>query len=96
MKKPNFVPEKGSIEINGHKMEYVLRRSKSESAFGIRGSRIFELEMKKDGNITGKYAQGWTKQISDEDEETALFLSYLVDKFGKSRPKKKKEMGCLD
>ena len=96
MKKMNIVPDNGSIEINGYKMEFVMRRSKTESAFGIRGSRIFELEMKKDGNVTGKYAQGWLKQVSEEDEETALLLSYLVDKYGRSRPKKKKEMGCLE
>lgn len=96
MKKLNFVPDKGSIEINGHKMEFVMRRSKAESAFGVRGSRIFELEMKKDGEVTGKYSRGWTKQVPKEDEETALFLSYLVDKYGRSLPKRKREMGYLE
>ena len=96
MKSLNIAPETGAVEINGHKMTATLRRTKTESAFGIRGSRIFELEMKKDGDVTGKYERGWTKQIAKEDEETSLFLSYLIGKYGHSRPRRKKEMGSQE
>lgn len=96
MKKMNAIPEHGALVVNGHKMTSTMLRSKTESAFGVRGSRIFELEIKKDGVLTGRYSRGWTKQIESEDEESTLFLSYLIDKFGKNKPKKKKEMGCLE
>lgn len=96
MKKMSVIPERGALVINGYKMTYAMLRSKAESAFGVRGSRIFDLEIKKDGVTTGRYSRGWTKQIDSEDEESTLFLSYLVDKFGKNRLKKKKEMGCLE
>ena len=95
MKKTRFQAENGKMEINGHLMEWQMMRSKSSSAFGIRGSRIFQLTLKKDGAVIGEYAYGWSKKISDEDEEGALCLSYLVDKYGKDIPRKKKEMGSL-
>ena len=96
MKKMIAYPENGEIVINGHKMTFRMRRTKSESAFGVRGSRIFELEIKKDGEVCGVYARGWTKQIPKEDEECALFLSYLVDRYGKAKKIKKKEMGSQE
>ena len=95
MKKQYYQPENGSIVINGRKMEWVMKRSKVESAFGIRRSRIFYLELKKDGQVVGLFDKGWRidKRIDKDDEEASLCLSYLVDKFGKDIPKKKKEMG---
>lgn len=95
MKKQHFQPENGSIVINGHKMEWTMKRSKTESAFGVRSSRIFYLILKKDGKVIGEYNRGWTigKKVDNEDEEGMLCISYLVDKFGKDSPKKKKEMG---
>ena len=93
MKRLNIHPENGELMVNGHKMTFTMKRSKGESAFGVRGSRIFELEIKKDGNVSGHYERGWIKRIPDEDEESALFLSFLVDKYGKAKKVKKKEMG---
>lgn len=95
MKKQHFQPERGSLVINKQKMAWNMQRSKSSSAFGIRGSRIFELEITKNGKITGVYKKGWTQQIQNEDEESALLLGFLVDKYGKDVPKKRKEMGSL-
>ena len=89
----NIIPENGSMTINGRKMTWMMKRSKAESAFGIRGSRIFELELTKDGDICGKYEKGWYTKIADEDEESNLCLSYLIDRFGKARKIKRKEMG---
>lgn len=96
MKKQHFQPEKGSITIHGHKMEWKMARSKNSSIFGIRGSRIFNLELMKDGNLIGVYDRGWDiskGKLYEEDEEAALCISYLVDKFGKDTPRKRKEMG---
>lgn len=90
-----YPKERGEMTINGHKMTWVMNRSRNESAFGVRGSRIFMLELTKDGDISGKYEKGWTKAIDKDDEETALCLSYLVDRFGRESVKKKKEMGDL-
>jgi hypothetical protein len=84
-----YPEEKGKITINGCQMEWVLRRSKGESCFGIRSSRIFELELKKDGKVTLEYGRGYSKQPDKEDEESALCLNYLLDKYGRSKKKEK-------
>lgn len=84
-----FPEEKGKIVINGHQMEWVFRRSKSESAFGIRGSRIFELTLNKDGKKTLEYVRGYYLKPDQEDEETILCLSMLIDKFGKQKERRK-------
>lgn len=96
MKKVNIPPESGKVMINGHEMEWTMKRSKNESFFGVRGSRIFELTLKKDGKVSGVYEKGWTKRPEKEDDETSLCISFLVDKYGKSKFKKKKEMGSLE
>ena len=92
----NTPPENGEIVINGCKMSWTMKRSKNESFFGIHGSRIFELELKKDGNVVGIYDKGWTKRPSNEDEETGLCISYLTGKYGKNKFKKRKEMGSFE
>lgn len=93
MKRSYQTPENGTLTVNGCKMSWTLKRSKSGSAFGIRGSRIFQLELKKDGNVIGLYDYGWSVKIKEEDEEGALCLNYILDRYGKEAPKKKKEMG---
>jgi hypothetical protein len=85
-----YPEEKGRITINGHPMEWVMRRSKGESCFGIRGSRIFSLQIWKDRGLTLEYGRGYTRQPEKEDEETHLCLNYLLDKFGKNKKKEKK------
>ena len=85
-----YPEENGSVMINGHKMEYTFRRSKGESAFGIRGSRIFYLELKRDGKLSGKYERAWCPKIDNDDEESALCLQYLIREFGKEKRKERK------
>ena len=85
-----YPEEKGKITINGSKMEWALRRSKSESAFGIRGSRIFELTILKNGKKTLEYGRGYSLKPDQEDEETVLCLSMLIDKYGREKRKEKK------
>lgn len=96
MKSRPMPPESGKVTINGHVMSWILRRSKTESFFGIRASRVWYLEIKKDGNVVGVYDRGWTTQIPKEDDESAICLSYILDKYGKAKVKKKKEMGSLE
>lgn len=86
-----YPEEKGKTMINGHQMEWVLRRSKGESCFGIRSSRIFELVLKKDGKVTLEYERGYSKEPDKEDEESVLCLNYLLDKYGRNKKKEKKE-----
>ena len=98
MKKQHYQPESGSMVIMGKKMEWTMKRSKTASAFGVYGSRIFYLELKKDGKVVGLYDRGWSigKKIDKEDEEGTLCLRYLVDKYGYGNPKKKREMGYAE
>ena len=86
-----YPDEYGKATINGHKMEWRIKRSKNESAFGIRGSRIFELELKRDGVVSGEYGRGWSKQISKDDEESTLCLEHILNTFGKEKRKEKKD-----
>lgn len=91
MNKNRYPQESGSMTINGSKMEWIFRRTKGEGAFGIRASRIYQLELKKNGNLVAEYDLGWSKKISDDDEESALCLTYLIDRYGHERVKTKKK-----
>ena len=84
-----YPEEKGNLVINGCKMEWIFRRSKGESAFGVRGSRIFELKILKDGKVTLEYGRGYKAEPDKEDEETALCLSYVIDNYGRNKKKEK-------
>lgn len=86
-----YPEEQGKIEINGHKMEWKMRRSKGESCFGIRGSRIFDLNVWKDSEKTLEYEHGYSMKPEEDDEETKVCLNYLLDKFGKEKKKEKKD-----
>ena len=95
MKKQHYQTENGSLPINGHTMSWSIMRSRTPSAFGIRGSRIFYLELKKDGKTCAVFNRGWDihSKPDKDDEEAALCISYLVDKFGQAAIKVKKERG---
>ena len=88
MRKKTYVDERGNATINNHKMEWRFKRSKGASAFGIKASRIFELDLKKDGVLTGSYDLGWTKRINNEDAESKLCLEHILNTYGKERTKK--------
>ena len=87
-----YPEEKGKMDINGHRMEWILRRSKGESAFGIRGSRVFALKILKDGKKTLEYERGYSMNLKpdQEDEETTLCLNYVLDRYGRAKKKEKK------
>lgn len=86
-----YPDEYGKTTINGHKMEWRFIRSKSESAFGIRGSRIFELEIKRDGIVSAEYGRGWSKQIAKDDEESILCLEHILNTYGKEKERRRKD-----
>lgn len=89
MNSQRYKDQTGGMTINGARMGWTMKCSKGESAFGIRGSRIFELTLTKDGRVVGEYNLGWSMKIPEEDEESALCLAYLVDRFGRNAPRKK-------
>ena len=89
--KDRYPEEKGKLTINGHKMQWSIRRSRNESAFGIRGSRIFDLTILKDGKMAAEYGWGWSKKIAPDDKESALCLSHLIQTYGKEKRKEKKD-----
>ena len=84
------VPEKGSLTINGHEMSYEMMRSKTPSIFGIHGSRIYELNLYRDGTLTADYNRKWLRVPYVEDEESQLAINELINRFGKESVKKKK------
>ena len=98
MRKQQFQNEPGQMTINGEKMSWVIRRTKNQSAFGLRGSRIFYLILHRDGRIIGEYNKGWKIGcMPDKEDETAnLCISYLVDRYGREAPRKKREMGHIE
>ena len=86
----NFTPEKGNFEIQGHSIHYEMVRSQEPSAFGIQGSRIFELNLWRDGTLTVDYNRKWIKIPYGEDDVSHMALQQLVDKYGQAKPKKVK------
>lgn len=91
MKKTHYPDEKGSIVINGQKFNWIMKRSKGESAFGIQGSRIFELKLFREDILIGSYAHGWEKRINPEDEDGILCLQHLMTTYGREKRKERKE-----
>lgn len=85
-----YPDEHGSIHINNVLMEWTFKRSKGESVFGIRGSRIFKLLLKRDGVVSGKYDRGWEKMIEKDDDESQLCLEHILNTYGKEKKKEKK------
>ena len=84
------VPERGKMDINGHKMEWEIHRSQNPSIFGINQSRIFELNLYRDGTMTADFNKKWIKVPYVEDEESALCIQHLIDTYGKVIKRTKK------
>lgn len=84
-----YKEEQGKTTFNGHKFEWKMKRTKGESVFGIKGSRIFGLELEKDGAVVGLYDRGWLVRIKDDDDDTKLCLEHLLNTYGKEKKKKK-------
>lgn len=86
----HFKPEKGSLDINGHKYQYEMLRSKEPSDFGIKRSRIFELNLYRDGTLVADFDKKWLIQPSKDNEDDQAALNELILKFGASKAKKEK------
>lgn len=80
---------KGTDSLSASKMEWIIKRSKGESAFGVKGSRIFEMKILRDGKVTAEYERGWIKKPLTDDEKTALCMSYLLQTYGKEKKREK-------
>lgn len=89
MKKP--IPEKGKMTINGHQMDWQMFRSEKPSVMGISQSRIYELNLYRDGTMTADYNRKWIRIPSQDDEESALCLTYLTERFGQEKSKGKRK-----
>ena len=87
----NFNPEKGKMEIQGHSISYEMVRSKEPSVFGIQGSRIFELNVYKDGTLILDFDKKWLIDRGKEDEIGQIVLQKLLDQFGQPKAKKEKQ-----
>ena len=83
--------EKGKMEINGCQMNWEMIRSKTPSIFGIDQSRIYELNLYRDGTLTADYNRKWIRVPDTEDEASSLCLQYLVGRYGKEKEKKEKK-----
>lgn len=86
----HFKPEKGSLDINGHKYQYEMLRSKEPSDFGIRRSRIFELNLYRDGTLVADFDKKWLIKPSEDNADDQAAMNELIDKFGAAKAKKEK------
>ena len=84
-----YPEERGKTDINGHHMRWVFRRSKGESAFGIKASRIFDLKIYKDDKLTLDYGRGYSLKPDESDEETNVCLKHLLNTYGKAKRREK-------
>lgn len=83
--------EKGKMEILGHEMFWEMIRSKTRSAFGIQQSRIYELNLYRDGTMVADYKNKWIRVPNAEDEAANLCLSYLIEHYGSEKKIKEKK-----
>ena len=86
-----FNPEKGSMDIQGHHMVYEMVRSKEPSVFGIEQSRIFELNLWRDGTLTADYNRKWLKAPYPEDDASHMAIQTLIKDYGQVKQKKRKK-----
>lgn len=83
--------EKGHTEILGHEMDWEIIRSKTGSVFGIRQSRIYELNLYRDGTLVADYRKKWLRTPSEEDEAAILCINYLIEHYGSEKKAKEKK-----
>ena len=83
--------EKGSMDILGHNMSWEMVRSRTRSAFGIQQSRIYELNLYRDGTLVADYYNKWIRVPDSEDEASNLCLRYLIDHYGSEKKTKERK-----
>ena len=70
---------KGSIEIEGTKVEYCVKHFKEGSEFGIKNGRISKLQCKMAGQTILNYDRGW--DIEPETELARKALAILIEEY---------------
>lgn len=83
--------EKGEMDILGRHFVYEMIRSKEPSAFGIQESRIYELNLWRNGTLTADYNKKWLKKPDVEDRASQIAVNELVREYGAAKEKKMKK-----
>ena len=71
--------DKGTLEIDGTKVDYWVKHYKEGSEFGINEGRISKLDCRVDGEIILHYERGW--DIEPQTELANKVLEILKSRF---------------
>lgn len=71
--------DKGTLEIDGTKVEYWVKHYEEGSKFGINEGRISKLDCRVDGEIILHYERGW--DIEPQTELATKALEILKSRF---------------
>lgn len=75
--------QSGTLRVNDNTYHYQAKVYDKESSYGIEGSRISKLVIKRDGDIVARYDRGWSTPPIDEETQSALDIllrEYAVDR----------------
>lgn len=71
--------KKGTIQVNGSKLNYTIKYFDEPSEFGIGEGRISKLEIRNDGHVVCGYDRGWYDVPASPTAKAALQM--LIAKF---------------
>ena len=71
--------DKGTLEIDGTKVEYWVKHYEEGSEFGIDEGRISKLDCRADGEMILHYERGW--DIEPQTELASKALEILKSRF---------------
>ena len=71
--------DKGTLEIDGTKVEYWVKHYEEGSEFGIDEGRISKLDCRADGEIILHYERGW--DLEPQTELATKALEILKSRF---------------
>ena len=71
--------DKGTLEIDGTKVEYWVKHYEEGSEFGINEGRISKLDCRADGEMILHYERGW--DIEPQTELACKALEILKSRF---------------
>ena len=71
--------DKGTLEIDGTKVEYWVKHYEEGSEFGIDEGRISKLDCRADGEMILHYERGW--DIEPQTEHACKALEILKSRF---------------
>lgn len=71
----------GKTYVNGTVYEYWIKYYDEPSCFGIDGSRISKMEIRKEGDVVVLlYDRGWN--VMPDDDGTELVFRFLMQEYG--------------